>query len=61
MEMEKISLDAIGRVQAKRAAAAVSGRSAQTVYGGHEHALRQTVLAPGATRAAVRASRPHRD
>lgn len=31
--------------QAKRAAAAPSGRSADTVYGGHEHALRQTVLA----------------
>jgi quercetin dioxygenase-like cupin family protein len=43
--MEKFSLDAIGREQAKRAAAASSGRSAETVYGGHEHALRQTVLA----------------
>jgi quercetin dioxygenase-like cupin family protein len=43
--MEKFSLEAIAREQAKRAAAASSGRSAQTVYGGHEHALRQTVLA----------------
>jgi len=43
--MEKFSLDAIAREQAKRAAAASSGRSAATVYGGHEHALRQTVLA----------------
>jgi quercetin dioxygenase-like cupin family protein len=43
--MEKLSLDAIAREQATRAAAASSGRSAQTVYGGHEHALRQTVLA----------------
>lgn len=43
--MEKFSLDAIAREQAKRAAAASSGRSAETVYGGHEHALRQTVLA----------------
>ena len=43
--MEKFSLDAIAREQAKRAAAAPSGRSAETVYGGHEHALRQTVLA----------------
>ena len=43
--MEKFSLDAIAREQAKRAAAASSGRSAKTVYGGHEHALRQTVLA----------------
>jgi len=38
-------LDAIAREQTKRAAAASSGRSAETVYGGHEHALRQTVLA----------------
>jgi quercetin dioxygenase-like cupin family protein len=43
--MEKFSLEAIAREQAKRAAAASSGRSAKTVYGGHEHALRQTVLA----------------
>lgn len=43
--MEKLSLDAVAREQAKRAAAASTGRSAETVYGGHEHALRQTVLA----------------
>ena len=43
--MEKLSLDAVAREQAKRAAAATSGRSAETVYGGHEHGLRQTVLA----------------
>jgi len=43
--MEKFSLDAIARQQATRAAAASSGRSAETVYGGHEHALRQTVVA----------------
>ena len=43
--MEKFSLDAIAREQAKRAAAASSGRSAETVYGGHEHTLRQTVVA----------------
>jgi quercetin dioxygenase-like cupin family protein len=43
--METFSLDAIAREQATRAAAASSGRSAQTVYGGHDHALRQTVLA----------------
>lgn len=43
--MEKFSLDAIAREQAKTAAAAASGRSAHTVYGGHEHALRQTVIA----------------
>jgi quercetin dioxygenase-like cupin family protein len=43
--MDKLSLDAIAREQATRAAAAPAGRSAQTIYGGHEHALRQTVLA----------------
>jgi quercetin dioxygenase-like cupin family protein len=43
--MQKLSLDAIVREQAKRARAASSGRSAETVYGGHEHVLRQTVLA----------------
>jgi quercetin dioxygenase-like cupin family protein len=43
--MEKFSLDAIVRTQATLAAAAPSGRSAETVYGGHEHALRQTVVA----------------
>jgi len=43
--MEKFSLDAIVRTQAKLAAAAASGRSAETVYGGHEHSLRQTVIA----------------
>jgi quercetin dioxygenase-like cupin family protein len=43
--MQKFSLDAIAREQARRASAASSGRSAETVFGGHEHALRQTVLA----------------
>ena len=43
--MQKFSLVAIAREQAKRAGAASSGRSAETVYGGHEHALRQTVIA----------------
>lgn len=44
-EMEKFSLDAIAREQARRAAATPNGRSAETVYGGHEHTLRQTVIA----------------
>ena len=43
--MQKFSLDAIAREQAKRARAAPSGRSAETVFGGHEHVLRQTVIA----------------
>jgi quercetin dioxygenase-like cupin family protein len=43
--MEKFSLEAIAREQAARAAGTSSGRSSETVYGGHEHALRQTVIA----------------
>lgn len=46
--MKKISLDAIAREQASKAAAAASGRSAETVFGGHEHVLRQTVIAMNA-------------
>jgi hypothetical protein len=41
----KFSLDAIIRAQATLAAAALSGRSAETVYGGHKYALRQTEVA----------------
>ena len=43
--MEKFSLTALAREQLDRARAAHSGRSAATVYGGHEHTLRQTVIA----------------
>ncbi len=43
--MEKISLTAVARQELASARAATSGRSAQTVYGGHEHALRQTLIA----------------
>ena len=43
--MEKRSLTALGREQLTAAKAASSGRSAHTVYGGHEHTLRQTLLA----------------
>jgi quercetin dioxygenase-like cupin family protein len=43
--MQKFSLEAIAREQAERAASVSSGRSSETVYGGHEHALRQTVIA----------------
>ena len=46
--MNKISLDAVAREQRKKAAAASSGRSAETVCGGHEKALRQTVIAMNA-------------
>ncbi|MER5993856.1 cupin domain-containing protein [Streptomyces viridosporus] len=43
--MQKLSLDALAREHLERAAAASSGRSAATVHGGHEHVLRQTLLA----------------
>jgi quercetin dioxygenase-like cupin family protein len=43
--MEKSSLTALAREQMKFAKQASSGRSAETVYGGHEHILRQTVIA----------------
>src|SRR5512135_3343060 len=43
--MNKLSLDALVRDQMARASQAPGGRSAETVYGGHEHALRQTIIA----------------
>jgi quercetin dioxygenase-like cupin family protein len=43
--MEKFSLDALAREQLERAAGSSARRSATTVYGGHEHRLRQTVVA----------------
>ncbi|RPK89897.1 MULTISPECIES: cupin domain-containing protein [Streptomyces] len=43
--MQKFSLDAKVREHVQRAAEAASGRSAETVYGGHEHMLRQTLVA----------------
>lgn len=43
--MDKMSLTALARQQLKLAASATSGRSAQTVYGGHQRSLRQTVIA----------------
>lgn len=43
--MEKASLTALAREQLRTAAQASSGRSARTVYGGHEHVLRQTLIA----------------
>jgi quercetin dioxygenase-like cupin family protein len=41
--MQKISLDAVGRQQLARAGGA-GARAAETVYGGHEKVLRQTVI-----------------
>jgi quercetin dioxygenase-like cupin family protein len=43
--MEKFSLTALARQQLDLAQNASSGRSAHTVYGGHEHVLRQTLIA----------------
>lgn len=42
--MQKVSLTALARTQAERAAASGGGRAADTVYGGHEKVLRQTVI-----------------
>lgn len=43
--MQKFSLDAIAREQLTKALAAPAGRAAETVHGGSECALRQTVVA----------------
>ena len=43
--MNKLSLSVTAREQSRKAAAQSSGRAAVTVYGGHDHSLRQTVIA----------------
>lgn len=43
--MQKISLAALTRTELELAVRAPSGRSSKTVFGGHEHQLRQTVIA----------------
>lgn len=43
--MQKLSLDAVARELLDRAASATGGRAAQTVVGGHEKVMRQTVIA----------------
>ena len=43
--MQKSSLGALAREQLELARTSSSGRSASTVYGGHEHVLRQTMIA----------------
>lgn len=43
--MQKLSLDALARELLDRATSAAGGRAAQTVVGGHEKSLRQTVIA----------------
>lgn len=43
--MQKSSLTALARQQLSLAQNASSGRSSHTVFGGHEHVLRQTLIA----------------
>jgi quercetin dioxygenase-like cupin family protein len=43
--MQKLSLEALARQLGERAATATERRAAQTVLGGHERVLRQTVIA----------------
>jgi quercetin dioxygenase-like cupin family protein len=43
--MNKVSLTALAREHLEAARTVSSGRSAHTVYGGHEHSLRQTLIA----------------
>ncbi len=43
--MQKMSLDALAREHLDRARQSSAQRSAETVYGGHEHMLRQTIIA----------------
>jgi len=42
--MQKISIEALARQQLLAATSASSGRAADTVFGGHEKVLRQTVV-----------------
>jgi len=56
--MEKLSLDALARAQLADAGRASSGRSAKTVYGGHERVLRQTVVALAAGRSMAEHENP---
>ena len=43
--MQKTSLTALARHELRHALTASNGRSASTVFGGHEHQLRQTLIA----------------
>ena len=48
--MQSISLTTLAEEQLAAARQAASGRSAHTIHGGHQHALRQTLLALAAGR-----------
>jgi quercetin dioxygenase-like cupin family protein len=43
--MQKLSLDALAREQLDAARRSPAGRAAHTAVGGHEHVMRQTVIA----------------
>ena len=43
--MNKLSLDALARELLTAATASTAGRAARTVHGGHDHMLRQTLIA----------------
>lgn len=43
--VQKVTLTALARHELEKARDASSGRSAHTVFGGHEHVLRQTMIA----------------
>lgn len=48
--MDSLSLNDLAEEQLSAARAATAGRSAHTVHGGHDHRLRQTVIALAAGR-----------
>ena len=56
--VQKSSLDALARELLAAASASSSGRAARTVYGGHEHVLRQTVIALAAGQALAEHENP---
>ncbi|SDC92210.1 hypothetical protein SAMN05660690_2941 [Geodermatophilus telluris] len=56
--MQKVSLDALARQLLLTAGACDSGRAADTVHGGHEKTLRQTVVALSAGNALAEHENP---
>lgn len=56
--MHKLSLDALARQHAARAASESTGRSSTTVVGGHERVLRQTLVALMADRSMAEHENP---
>jgi quercetin dioxygenase-like cupin family protein len=56
--VQKSSLDALARELLAAASASSSGRASRTVYGGHEHVLRQTVIALAAGQALAEHENP---